>query len=368
MFLSSRNAHRWEQLLSWYLKFADCLIDQAQASLSWFLRSLRQEDFRCPRESIVVKLTLLGILITCLSLSMSCQTQGARRPLPLPPVAAGHIQDTRKREPLYIRKETPQIQNRFEGSTTGSIYAEATRPLDLFADSTPLLSGDHITITIPQELQFTPPSSPGAKNADRAAPGVNKGENNPDTALAGLMSEHPQSLQAMQSLQLQPAKQITVQIVGTDPSGRVYFKGTKSHSVMPGLMPNHASGSVLTITGHLHSSKIRGKAASAEDVMQVEVSQVQQGIPSVYSSAGWDTNISRIVSGYTPDLTEALQEVRSLEGRITQQQRALTDRYRSLRREQESFLRERNELLERMQQGQNQTQPTPQNTPQDGNP
>lgn len=207
-------------------------------------------------------------------------------------------------EQLFIKRENLQIKSREPGSTSGSIWADSPQPKTLATEFRPTHTGEVITVTIPDDLQYKPA-------ADQA--------NSPT------------------GQKYDPVKSLKFEIVGIEPGGDVYLRGTKSYVSETGEQK------FIMVMAKMPQRSLNKFEVSARELTQIAIHSSGAG-GSDYSSAGWDLTASRKVSGFAPDLNTAIASLDSQKKDLDTQQKALKDQQKALTEEADRLKKDRNRL------------------------
>jgi hypothetical protein len=209
----------------------------------------------------------------------------------------------KNQERLFIKRENIIIKSKENGSTTGSIWADSPEPKSLITDYQPSRTGQIIHVNIPKNLQYT--------NSDQ----------NPTNG---------QKSEAIESVKFE--------IVNFEPGGDVYLRGVKNYLNEIGAQHD------IMIMAKLPQRKLTKFKIDANDLTQVTVSDNNNGSISDYSSLGWDSLISKKISGYTPNINTALKELENQKKDLETQKKSLQEQQKSLAEDAQRLKSDRDRL------------------------
>lgn len=216
-----------------------------------------------------------------------------------------NTENSKGQEQLFIKRENLQIKSKEPGSASGSIWADSPQPKTLATEYQPTHTGEVVTVTIPDDLQYKPTTeqtnSPTGQKYD-------------------------------------PLKSLKFEIVGIEPGGDVYLRGTKSY------ISESGEQKFIMVMAKMPQRSLNKFEISAHELTQVTVNSNNNGTLSDYSSAGWDLTISRKVSGFAPDLNSAIASLDGQKKELDIQQKALKDQQKALTEESERLKKDRNRL------------------------
>jgi hypothetical protein len=300
-----------------------------------FESSLVQNDSKT-----LIKVTAFLIALVFGWLLVSCQTIPRKR---ISAQRGTQELSQKQSDPIYIKRETLSIKPRFEGSTTGSIWADSLSPRQLIAEPKPQKAGEMVTINLPESLRF------GAQNASPAAPASaanpkqsanSKSKPKPGDSQGQNPMPAAQSLLANTSFE--ELSHFKMQIVALEPQGDAFLKGTKSFSGPDGELRT------FTLLAKLPSQNINSYELNAESLGEISLVESQGSQSSEYIASGWDTTISRKLSGWLPDL-EAQAEIFDGEKKeLEVLKNGIKDQQKSILQERERMISERKRNNEQM--------------------
>ena len=167
-------------------------------------------------KKIVVRLTICFVFIALVIFFTSCRAHAqvtspnaVNNPLPIPKLNEMTDQNImrqdknersesqKEQERLFIKRESLQIKHKEPGSPSGSIWADSSQPKSLATEYQPTRTGEVITVTIPDDLQYKPSTE--------------------------------QSANGTTGQKFDPVKSLKFEIVGFEPGGDVYLRGTKTY-------------------------------------------------------------------------------------------------------------------------------------------
>lgn len=330
----------WEALLEWYL----LKVDSFSVSLDKHYRDTSSQfiSFSEKPETSkkLLKLTLAGLMITFAFLLVSCQT--------IPPIRPSTLLQARKFDSarperelnqLYLKKDDLIINKREHGSSTGSIWADSQEPRVLLADAAPNREGQTITVTIPAELQFDPKSvvvNESTKPKDQKTNDKSKKENK--DIIDELKLTDPESISPSLKVAQNPIKSIKMQIVGFEPGGDVYLRGTRN------FMNANGEESMIMVLAKVPRRVLTSYELDARELTDVAINEDVHGRQKEYSAPGWDEIISRRLSGFSPDLKTELAVIDRLREEIRTTQAALRDQAKANENERERIKKERERM------------------------
>ena len=276
-------------------------------------------------KKIVVRLTICFVFIALVIFFTSCRAHAqvtspnaVNNPLPIPKLNEMTDQNImrqdknersesqKEQERLFIKRESLQIKHKEPGSPSGSIWADSSQPKSLATEYQPTRTGEVITVTIPDDLQYKPSTE--------------------------------QSANGTTGQKFDPVKSLKFEIVGFEPGGDVYLRGTKTYVNESGEQRS------IMVMAKMPQRSLNKFEVDAKDLTQVAVNSVINGAASDYSSAGWDITTSRKVSGFAPDLNSAIASLDGQKKELDTQQKALKDQQKALTEEADRLKKDRNRL------------------------
>lgn len=346
---------RWDSVIEWYLLSVDTAFSRANAKLTSIASAWASYSEKTENSSKLLKLTLSGIVITFTVLLFSCQTLPQAQSLnrPIPQSFPTDVSD-KGADQLFLQRNEVQIRNREQGSSTGSIWADAQDPRTLTSDAAPSKEGQTVSIIIPDDLQFNPQSitrtekKPDSKDDKKEQA---KKDNSIQLTDPDLASPSYQVSQA-------PMKQFKMQIVGFEPGGDVYLRGTRRFL--------NASGDETTtmVLAKVPRRHLNGYSIDARNLTEVAVNENIAGRLREFSAPGWDEMVSRRLAGFSPDLKSEMGALDGLRDEIKLAQKALREQAQANELERERLRKERERLEARNSQSEPagvQGNPTPSN-------
>jgi hypothetical protein len=334
----SGKSKRWELMVDRYLGASDLVCETAVKAAHGLRTNVQEEDFLDMKKSFVLKVTICGIIVTLCLLLVSCQSSGGR--LPLPPQGAMGMHSDNRIDPLYVRRDTARIVPRTPESNSGSIFAETQRPLNLFGEDIPTQPGEFITVQIPPELQFKASSGQDSKDSKSKASSGNPQSGDAQAAaensIIGALQTDIATLASFNSINATPLTSIKMEIIGIDGS-TVYLRGSKSYRGSAQGPQSQGDEANIILTASIPVAAVRGRTVAATDLSQIEITRLEGGRPGIYRTDGWDSFVSRQLSGYSPDLGPDLDRLREFESNLALQQRNLNERFKALKQEQQRY-------------------------------
>ena len=317
----------------------------AKVTKVYFESSLVQSE-----SNALFKMTVFLMLLVFTWLLISCQTTTPRKRS----FAQNRSEEAFEKQPdvLFLKRENLSIKPRYQGSTTGSIWADTQSPRELIADARPSRAGEMITVTIPESLRFASfPSAQktaGAKGAaqkdaqgnasDAEGKGANgkgssAGKENASSLANSLGSPSaPATAPLLANTHFSAAEEFKMQIVAMEPQGDTFLRGTRTFSGPQGELRT------LTLLAKMPSRDLTSYQVNAQNLAEISLVETAGGQSSEYIASGWDTNVSRALSGWVPDL-EAQAEV--YEG----QRKELDVIKEGLKEQQKALLQERDRMI-----------------------
>ncbi len=332
---------RWDSVIEWYLLSVDTAFSRANVKLTSIASAWASYSEKTENSSKLLKLTLSGIVITFTVLLFSCQTLPQAQSLnrPIPQSFPTDVSD-KGADQLFLQRNEVQIRNREQGSSTGSIWADAQDPRTLTSDAAPSKEGQTVSIIIPDDLQFNPQSitrtekKPDSKDDKKEQA---KKDNSIQLTDPDLASPSYQVSQA-------PMKQFKMQIVGFEPGGDVYLRGTRRFL--------NASGDETTtmVLAKVPRRHLNGYSIDARNLTEVAVNENIAGRLREFSAPGWDEMVSRRLAGFSPDLKSEMGALDGLRDEIKLAQKALREQAQANELERERLRKERERLEARNSQ------------------
>lgn len=306
----------------------------------------------------MLQLTISGLIITFTVLLFSCQSIGPR---PAPRLPQARLFDSprsdRDIDQLYLRRDDFIIRNKEAGSSTGSIWADSSEPRVLFNDPAPSKEGQTVTVLIPEELQFDPKNAfdtTADKSKDK------KEKKTQETAKSDLKLTDPDNMSPAFQLTQGPIKALKMQIVGFEPGGDVYLRGTKRYKSANG------EDNMTMVLAKVPRRALTGFEVDARELTDVAVNEDWAGKAREYSAPGWDETVSRRLSGFTPDLQAELGAVDELRDEIRNAQNILREQAKANEMERDRVRKDRERLTQQssaLGASQNNSATQGQNTP-----
>lgn len=273
----------------------------------------------------LIRITFLLLFLVFIIFLTSCQMGDQYRNrvgyTPLPkgqasnslapqPSFNGNKRFDKGQEQLYLKREQINIKQKEIGSSSGSIWADSAAPKNLMTEFKPSKPGDFVTVQIPENLQYKPEQNAQANNA------------------AGANSNQ----------QAEPVKSMKFEVVGMEPGGDVFLRGTKNYTSENGEQRN------IVVMAKVPRRSINSSEINAKDLTEVAVNENLNGAPSNYSTVGWDQVVSRKIANYTPDLSAQITQLDGQKKEIETQKKALADQQKSLADEAERLKKDRKRL------------------------
>ncbi|MEY2987998.1 MAG: hypothetical protein RJB13_1519 [Pseudomonadota bacterium] len=327
-----------------------------QTKLSTISKLIATYLEKTENSSKLLKLTLSGIVITFTVLLFSCQSlpQSPNFNRPIPQAFPSEVSD-KGADRLFLQRSEVQIRNREQGSSTGSIWADAQDPRTLTSDAAPSKEGQTITVVIPDELQFSPQSVTSVEKKSDAKDDKKQSSKNEN----GIQLSDPDFASPSLQLSQAPMKEFKMQIVGFEPGGDVYLRGTRRFS---GATGDETTAMVLAKVPRRY---LNGYSIDARDLTDVAVNENIAGKLREYSAPGWDEMVSRRLAGFSPDLKSEMGALDGLRDEIKIAQKALREQAQANELERERLRKERERLESQGTQArapETQANPTPANT------
>jgi|GEM_PF-646758 len=354
-----RDAHAgYERTIEGWIDLSDRVCDKGTRVGHSLTRAAVESPLVAPESKALIRLTV-GLLLAVFSwILVSCQTPQRARPMGSRPRGAASRVEKRP-ETLYLKRETLRIKPKDEGSTTGSLWADTEVPRQLLADEKPVRQGEMVSISIPDELQFSPPGGAsgaglnalgtgGKKTAAAGAPGgAGAGGPAAPAGTAGAKGKAAQDANGLPALtdpntvgvlgELAPAPitNFKMQIVGMEPGGDVFLRGVKTYANSLGEKRN------VTLFAKLPARQLNSFEVDARDLTELALTEEVGGQSAEYASTGWDPVVSRKLAGYSPDINAELQALEDVRRELATEQDALKDRARAMSDERTRMQKDR---------------------------
>ncbi|KAB8027974.1 hypothetical protein [Fluviispira multicolorata] len=322
---SSSDSNVWFSTIDKYLSSVEYAFDKGN-STSKKVSTAFDNIPEPTSKKFVLRLTFLFVIIALIIFFSSCTptfNASAQNFTPRPLV--GNLNDPqsdslekkiernnstenpRNQEQLFIKRENLSIKSREAGSTSGSIWADSMQPKSLATDFQPAHVGEIITVNIPEDLQYKP-----------------------DTA--------PQAGAGASSQKYDPIKSMKFEVVGFEPGGDVYLRGSKTYVSETGETKS------LLVMAKIPQRSLNKFEVDAKEITQIAVTENNSGQVSDYSAAGWDLTVSRKLSGYAPDLNTAMASLDGQKKELETQKNALKEQEKSLKDEADRLKKDRSRL------------------------
>ena len=331
---------KWDCAVEWYLLKVDSANLHFISYSKNFQNRFEQITERPEHPNRMLQLTLFGIILTFTVLLFSCQS--APRPVvQVQPRKFDAARPERELDQLYLKRSEVFIKNTDNGSSTGSVWADAREPRSLLVDSAPGKEGQTITVLIPEELRFDPANSStdsGSQTKDKDKKNASKPAQENAGSSSDLKLTDPTEASPSQRLALRPIKSIKMQIVGFEPSGDVYLRGVRKYTGANG------EDNSIMILAKVPRRQLSGFELDARELTDVAVSEDLGGRTREYATQGWDEMVSRRLAGFTPDLQSELASIDSLREEIRTAQASLRDQAKANEMERERIRKERNRM------------------------
>ncbi|WP_186647602.1 hypothetical protein [Fluviispira vulneris] len=291
-------------------------------------------------KKIVLRLTILFAIIAMIIFFSSCAPNRVyAQNLPIRPLVGNingpqnnnedlkieknnPVDIPRGQEQLFIKRENLSIKTREAGSSSGSIWTDSMQPKSLATEYQPSHVGETITVNIPDDLQFKDSPNPAQPPAGGAAPAT-----------------PPASGQKYDQV-----KSMKFEIVGFEPGGDVYIRGTKNYISDTGESKN------ILIMAKLPQRSLNKFEVDAKEITQIAINENSNGQSSEYSAAGWDMTVSRKLSGYAPDMNTTIAALDGQKKELETQRNALKEQQKALKNDEERIKKDRSRLDAEMAQ------------------
>lgn len=303
----------WFSTVDKYLNSIEYAIDKGN-STSKKMSSALDNIPEPTSKKFVIRFTIIFGVLALIIFFISCTKAHAQsiqpsQALPLPrglePNNTNNQSATpeKDQERLFIKREKLQIKLSEPGSTTGSIWADSNQPKSLATEYQPTRAGEVITVSIPEDLQFKAPEQANANEQ-----------------------------------KYDPVKSLKFEIVGFEPGGDVFLRGTKNYVSESGEQKS------IMIMAKMPQRNLNKFEIDAKDLTQVAVNSSNNGMISEYSAAGWDLTVSRQLSGYAPDLNAGIAALDGQKKALETQQQALKEQQKALTEEADRLKKDRSRL------------------------
>jgi hypothetical protein len=303
-----------------------------------------------PESKALMRLTLACLLAVFAWILVSCKSLPPPRAKKTPRDSTRVERVEKKPETLWIKRDTLRVKPRDEGSTTGSIWADAATPRELFADEKPRKAGETVTVLIPEDLRYVPEAQDeaGAKNSKGTGKGAvgaaadgktRDNETKVRDPLEGGFTD-PYSVGAAASLPIAPLESVKMEIVSFEPGGDVFLRGVKTYRNGLGETRD------VTVFAKVPERLVGSYEVDARDLTQVALTEQVNGQSAEYASTGWDATLSRKLAGYAPDINAELQALEDVRQELKVSQDALKDRARAMADERDRVQKERRRNFE----------------------
>lgn len=331
---------RWECGLEWYLLRVDSMATHLNSRLGSISARFIQFSERPENSAKLLKLTLSGLVITFTVLLFSCQTPPSRTAGALPQTRRfDATKPERELDQLYLKRDELIIKNRENGSSTGSIWADANDPRTLLADSAPNREGQTVTVLIPDELQFDPKSVAAAEaNKGKDKKSSDKSKKESDESESGLKLTDPDNASPALQVTQTPIKTFKMQIVGFEPGGDVYLRGLRRFTGANG------EENMTMILAKVPRRVLTSYELDARELTDVAVNEDVAGRQKEYSAPGWDEIVSRRLAGFSPDLKTEMGVIDGMRDEIRAAQNSLREQAKANEMERERIRKERERM------------------------
>lgn len=340
-----RLLRRWNKIVDRYITTSDHFFVVCKVLGANSMKFATQSSIVQPGSNALIKFTIIGLLIALSCVLLSCQTfpRSAHPQVRAPVVGAPR---DRGQEMLYVKRDTLNIKPAEPGSKTGSIWADAKQPRQLFNDPRPSRMGEVVTVAIPDELQFkwtptarskTSKEGEDKKQAD-AKPGEAKTGEKPQETAKLSDKAHEKLGDPMQNF-YEPLKSMKMEIVAIEPAGYAYLRGSRSFKDING------DASSVAVFAKVAAASLRSFDISATELAEVALSETKNGQTLDYASAGWDTVVSRKLSGFAPDINAEYAALEDVRQELKGAQSSLEERQKSLQEQSERLRKDRDRLL-----------------------
>ena len=306
----------WFTTVDKYLNSIEYAIDKGNSTTKKMSHAL--DNIPEPTsKKFVVRFTILFVVLALIIFFASCTKAHAQiipstQDLPLPSSKAielnnqkNQLSQEKEQERFFIKREKLQIKMKEPGSTTGSIWADSSQPKSLATEYQPTRTGEIVTVNIPEDLQFKPQEQTGNNNSNQ---------------------------------KYDPIKNLKFEVVGFEPGGDVFLRGTKNYVGESGEQKN------IMIMAKMPQRNLNKFEIDAKDLTQVAVTNSNNGMVSEYAAAGWDLTVSRQLSGYAPDLNAGIAALDGQKKELEVQQKALKDQQKAITEEADRLKKDRNRL------------------------
>lgn len=308
----------WNQAVDGYLSRIDSLYENSSKPSSTLESLLPAPDSRH-----LVRLTIASLLIVFIIILCSCTVQHRRSPIPhLVPVGNPDSGYHKQPDTLYTRHEAIVIEQKMPGSATGSIWADTQPHWHLFADARPQRVGDVVTITVPDDLQYSAPPQAAAAPAGGGGAGA---------AQAQIPETEP-------ALELEPVRELRMEVIAMEATGDVFLRGVRD------FRNDRGQSRRVLVTAKVPRRELTGFSLDAKSLTGISLVEENNGATADYAATGWDKTVSRRLAGFVPDVSAEYAALEDVRKGLRDQQKALQDQAQALGTERERIAKDRERL------------------------
>jgi hypothetical protein len=285
----------WNRILDMYLSSID---------FSWRLLGLAKKKGESvdlshplvePNSRLLLRVTVGGLFVVFAIVLCSCQApRGMMEPVGpsrRPSASAQGMRNPSKQndvQQIYTKKESIVIRSKETGSSSGSMWADARQPRDLWGEQRPSRVGEVVNVTIPEDLRYVPAGksdagkgpSPVAQKAEGPTPAAPASGGNAAVADTGAANAAGPSDSAGIS-GAEPVKDLRMEIVAIESTGDVYLRGVREYN-------SGGNRRMVAVNAKVPRRVLRNHTVDARELTGVAVNEDFDGVLSDYSTPGWD--------------------------------------------------------------------------------
>lgn len=314
-----KASRKWNRLVDTYLDFSDEFFATVRSARKRSQSIATESAFIQPESKVMMKFTLVGLFVVFMLVLVSCQ---------IPPQVPNQgrtpffPQGDRQPEQIYVKRDSQTIRPAESGSKTGSLWNAAQSPRQLFVEPRPDSVGQVVTVNIPDDLQFRLGQEEGG--------GDEKNEGNVDVS---------NKMTTAASRVAEPMKSFKMTIVGIEPTGDVYLRGSRSYK-------SEGRDKNVTVFAKVPRRALSTFEVDAKQLSEVAVTEEGPQIAgrAEYATPGWDQMVSRKLAGFVPDVAAENRAIEEARADLMQFQKSLNDRRKDMDSEAQRVQKDRERL------------------------
>ncbi len=280
---------KWDLILDTYLNTIEFFCD--------FFQKLKMEN-KMSFTDVILRMTFFIFAVSIIIFFSSCQKALAQR-LPESMIGEALVQanlhqnlpkiltQSKKSEQLFIQRDQIIIKDKESGSSTGSLWSDSIHPKALLTEYNPSSTGDILTVNIPDDLQ-------------------------------------PKQTDSNNTTKMDPLKSVKFEVVALEPGGDAYLRAIKNYKDENGIETN------IIVLAKAPRRNIHNSEISANDVTSVSVSVTKNGEMSSYDSLSWDSNVTKKIASYAPDMQLLSKGLEAEKNDLSVRKKAVEDQKKSL--------------------------------------